>query len=216
MVSLTYRCPYCQTTITVAEDMVGRTMVCPETECQRPIELEVRPARLVASTDGPPADAEHEVSAVDIDDEHEIEQLHPAMFRTHPLRFVALTAAVIAAATGAVWLAVERRWVLSGLATLAFAAGLGGFLVWWLRVVSTTLTVTSKRLILRRGILAKATTEVRHEDVRNLQVDQSFLQRLLGVGDLYVSSAGQDGIEINAFGIPRPDEVTAIIRSQQN
>jgi uncharacterized membrane protein YdbT with pleckstrin-like domain len=83
--------------------------------------------------------------------------------------------------------------------------------VWWLQCQATTLTVTQERTILRKGLLSKSTTEVWHEDVRNVQISQGLLQRLLGVGTVGISSAGQSGVEILAVGIPEPENVRRII-----
>lgn len=112
---------------------------------------------------------------------------HPAMFRNNPLGFA---------------LAVLLCFVLVGFAIL---------LVWWLQCRATTLTVTEERTILRKGLLAKATTEVWHRDVRNVQISQGLLQRMLGVGTVGISSAGQAGVEILAVGIPEPVTVRRII-----
>jgi hypothetical protein len=48
-----------------------------------------------------------------------------------------------------------------------------------------------------------------------LRTDQSIVQRLLGVGTLAVSSAGQDDFEITVRGVSRPDELASLIRDQQ-
>lgn len=85
------------------------------------------------------------------------------------------------------------------------------FLIWWLKCKGTTLTVTNERVRLRRGILSKSITEVWHQDVRNVQLDQTFFQRVFGVGTIGVSSAGQNEIEINVSGIPDPDRVKSLI-----
>ena len=47
-------------------------------------------------------------------------------------------------------------------------------MTWWLRTRSTTLTITSKRILLRQGTFNKQTTEVPHADVANLQVRPEF------------------------------------------
>ena len=85
------------------------------------------------------------------------------------------------------------------------------FLVWWLRCKGTQLTITTDRTRLRKGILSKSITEVWHQDVRNVQLNQTFFQRLLGVGSLGISSAGQAGLEISVSGIPDPDQVKNLI-----
>ena len=89
--------------------------------------------------------------------------------------------------------------------------GLFVFLVWWLKCKGTTLTVTSDRTRLRKGILSKSITEVWHKDIRNVQLNQSFFQRIFGVGTLGISSAGQSGLEISVTGIPDPESVKELI-----
>ncbi len=82
---------------------------------------------------------------------------------------------------------------------------------WWLKCKGTTLTVTTDRVRLRKGILSKSINEVWHQDVRNVQLNQSFFQRLFGVGTVGISSAGQSEIEISVTGIPDPDRVKMLI-----
>ena len=83
--------------------------------------------------------------------------------------------------------------------------------IWWLDCLGTTLTVTTKRTTLRRGILSKKTNDVWHRDVRNIQVKQGILQRLLGVGTIGISSAGQGDVEIAVNGMPNPEKVRRFI-----
>lgn len=112
---------------------------------------------------------------------------HPSMFRNRPVEFV-----------------------VTCLLCLVIV-GLVMFFFWWLKCKGTKLTVTSDRTILRRGILSKSISEVWHQDVRNVQLDQTFLQRLLGVGKVGISSSGQSGLEISVSGIPDPDKVKSLI-----
>ena len=77
--------------------------------------------------------------------------------------------------------------------------------------IYTTLTVTNRRTILRTGILAKNTREVRHQDVRYLEVKQSFFDRIFGVGSISVSSAAQGIIELEVAGIANPTAVKETI-----
>ena len=112
---------------------------------------------------------------------------NPSMFRNNPLGFV--------------------------LTVLLCVVGIGliVLLLWWLSTKATTLTVTDERTILRRGLLSKQLNEVWHRDVRNVQLTQTFWQRIFGTGTLEISSAGQADVEIRVTGIPDPDEVKAII-----
>ncbi len=112
---------------------------------------------------------------------------HPSMFRNRPVEF---------------------------LVTCLLCAVLIGFVIfflWWINCKGTTLTVSSQRTRLRRGILSKSITEVWHQDVRNVQLKQTLFQRLFGVGMIGVSSAGQSGMEISVSGIPDPETVKSLI-----
>lgn len=112
---------------------------------------------------------------------------NPSMFRNQPIGFV-----------------------LTCILSLV-GVGLIIFLVWWLKCKGTTLTVTSDRTRLRKGILSKSVTEVWHQDIRNVQLHQTFFQRIFDVGTLGISSSGQSGLEISVSGIPDPDGVKELI-----
>jgi uncharacterized membrane protein YdbT with pleckstrin-like domain len=112
---------------------------------------------------------------------------NPSMFRNRPVEFIVTALLCI---------------VLVGFII---------FFVWWLRCKGTQLTITSERTRSRKGILSKSITEVWHQDVRNVQLNQTFFQRLLGVGSLGISSAGQSGLEISVAGIPDPERVKDLI-----
>ena len=68
---------------------------------------------------------------------------------------------------------------------------------------------------MHRGAFDDPRTEVRHEDVRNLQVQQGVLQRMMDVGGLAISSSAQEGVEIAVRDIRDPDGLAAMIRGLQ-
>jgi uncharacterized membrane protein YdbT with pleckstrin-like domain len=141
----------------------------------------------------------HAATVADDRKEQEILKLSPAMFRDRPIWFLVLLLLIIGGCVAA-----------TSVPEIGFgAAGLGAFLllIWWLREKSTTLTVTNKRTILRRGLLSKNTREVRHSDVRFLEVKQTLGQRLVGIGSIAISSAAQGEIEIAVRGIKHPQHV---------
>ena len=96
---------------------------------------------------------------------------------------------------------------------LIAAVGIGLLILgwWWLGTRAAELTITNKRTTQRTGLISKNTTEVLHRDVRNIQVSQSALQRIFGVGSLGISSSGQAGVEIQFSGVVDPDSVKALI-----
>ena len=132
---------------------------------------------------------------------------HPAMFRAHPVSFVGLCVLAIGGPAVAVTYGTIPLPARFGIGALSFAP----LAVWWLRCWSVTLTVTSHRTRLRRGIIARYETEVRHKDVRNVVVDQTAWQRLWGIGSLGISSSGQSGFEINVDGVIGPARLKTLI-----
>ena len=123
-------------------------------------------------------------------------QSHPSMFRNNPIGFI-----------------------LSFILILVYGLGLLILLIWWLRVLGTTLIVTDERVTLRKGILSKHTNEVYHTDIRNIQISQGLFQRMFGVGTIGIASAGHGGVEIEVAGIPMPQTIKDLIdqhRRQKN
>jgi uncharacterized membrane protein YdbT with pleckstrin-like domain len=134
----------------------------------------------------------------------------PSMFRKHPIRFI--FGLLFLAPTGAIAFAVPKR---PGEPTLAWFVPTGAialiFIIWWLKCRNTRLTITRRKVTLRRGILSKALNEVRLVDIRNIRIVQGLLQRVFGVGAVGISTSGQADIEIEVRGIPNPGRVREII-----
>lgn len=116
---------------------------------------------------------------------------HPCMFRNNPIGFV---------------LAIVLCLVLIGFVIL---------LIWRLRTLGTTLTVTNERITLRRGILSKHTNDIYHSDVRNVQIAQTFFQRIFDVGTVGIASAGSGAMEITVVGMPQPNKVKELINQHR-
>lgn len=215
MSDLTYRCPLCHEPVKVAAALVGQQIDCPH--CHRAIKIDAPVAELIEGTDLDDGTADRVSSP--LDSEELLRVVHPVMFRAHPFWFMLLFACflaglIIAAGGGYFELPWQASvgWILGG--ALAVFGGIG-LIAWWLKTQSLTLEVTSKRTRLIRGFIAKATSEVQHDDVRNIQVDQSMIGRLVNVGGLAISSSGQDDLEINAKGLPGPNQIAELIRDRQ-
>ncbi len=89
--------------------------------------------------------------------------------------------------------------------TLLFALGLLWLVVRWLRWIRTVYAVTSRRVIVQKGILGRYLEEIPVTQVRGVDVHQTFGQRLFGFGTVRVSSeqgatVGNEDWE----GIPKP------------
>lgn len=211
---LTFECPHCKQPVQVKEDVLGSNVDCPH--CDRAFQAIAPAGRLIADTGTSTA----EVNAP-ADQEQVLREVHPVLFRHHLLLSAICLLLLIAAVAGLVmyltghplfgmaggWLLIAS--LIAGVVALSFVGKC------WLNVLGTTLTITSSRTILRRGILSKNTSEVQHDDVRNIKSDRNTFERLLNYGDIAISSSGQDDFEIVAHDVPDPDGILDLIRRHQ-
>ena len=71
--------------------------------------------------------------------------------------------------------------------------------------------VTSKRVSVRSGIIGRMTSEVEVLDIRNVEMRQSIVDRLLGIGNVGISSAGTGGIEVVFAGVANPTALRRLV-----
>jgi hypothetical protein len=205
-------CDNCERSFEVEPQHAGGKVPCPHcgdvnrvpTDAPRDSAPAGEQAKRLASKGLPPDDGpEQDICAV-----------HPAMARAHPFRFLAVGILLIGGGTLAISAATSDR-VANGWAWPGMLAGLAG-VVWWVGWYVSAhlwvkLEISNKRTIRKEGIIRRHTSEVLHDHVRNVEIRQSFLQRLLNVGYLGISSSGQDGIEIEVRDLPRPYELKSLI-----
>ncbi len=230
--NLVYQCPHCHAVMEIEPQLVGEHVTC--VNCQKPFEAAA--SQSVPIAESPAAKSRrtehHPVVDAPADEERELQTLHPAMFRNHPFWYTFLILMLACGLTG-VGLVFARQanmdlsaleipdspllegnillWTRNVLIVVSAVA----YLIWRVKTWFITLRITSERTIYQQGLIARSTSEVRHDDVRNLQIDQSLLERLLDVGSIAISSAGQDDCEIRAHGIPDPSGIVEAIRMRQ-
>jgi membrane protein YdbS with pleckstrin-like domain len=76
----------------------------------------------------------------------------------------------------------------------------------------TSWSLTSDRLIERRGLLASHRREMELSDVRSIEVDRTLMQRMLGLGNVAIASAASADFMIRMRDIPDPDRVAEMLR----
>lgn len=146
--------------------------------------------------------------------ERELRIIRPAMLRAHPIRyslmvlgFLGGSALSIAAPTSE---SVPRWLMWPGL--LLIAVTLVYFMYWWIRTHWwMKLVITNKRSIRTIGIIKRHMTEVLHDHVRSVDINQTVVQRVFKVGQIGIDSAGQEGIEIVIDDLPDPYEIKRLI-----
>ena len=80
--------------------------------------------------------------------------------------------------------------ILLGLVTLVIVVGLV-FLIWaWIRIYSTEIAITSKRIIAKFGFVRRSTVEINLDKVEALRVEQGVMGRMLNFGTILISGVG--------------------------
>lgn len=210
---LAAKCPYCAHSVETTLDHVAEPILC--TNCHRPFEMEI-PSVEVTSVRDIDEQSVVEDRIASEPRERNIAIVHPAVFRAH------ITGSLLVLPVAALSLAGLLLAMLGSLSPFVLWLSMAGLVAcglvvgyWFIASLATTLTITSSRTIARRGIIRKATSEVQHDDVRNIQVDQNILQRLLNIGAIGISSSGQDDLEVVVKGLPDPERLVSIIRQNQ-
>ncbi len=224
---LTSQCPYCSHQVDSTLEHLDGPIVCPE--CKKPFELEI-PTAVVTSVQEIDERSASKRRMAAGPDERTLAEVHPVVFRARPIATIILASvflicvvAMILSVTGMAVAGVTlddtvrlgpaslTTWVCAATALLIVWVAL----YWVLLSRFTTLTVTDDRTVFQRGIISRETSEVQHDDVRNIQLNQSFAQRLLNVGGIGISSSGQDDLEVVATRLPHPERIIELIRQNQ-
>lgn len=117
---------------------------------------------------------------------------HPAMFKNNPLGFIASIVLIA-----------------------AFGLGLLILLWWYLQCKSSTLTITSRDVLYEKGLLSRSRVEFGIAGIRTVKVNQSFFDRIFGVGAIQIYTSG-DQPEIQVKGMPDPNRVRELIKARQD
>ncbi len=89
------------------------------------------------------------------------------------------------------------------------------FLVACWRRAEVVLRIYPGRLVLSRGIFSKCHREFMARDIRAIDIDQSFLNRVVNIGDLNISTAATVDADERIKGIKNPLAVRDLILAQR-
>lgn len=108
--------------------------------------------------------------------------------------------AFIIAGAATAYLHREPPWLMS--AGVAFAFGVVVILVALIRRSTTELVLTDRRIIAKRGFIARDTVEMNLSKVESVRVDQSLVGRLLDYGDVTIVGTGSSLEPLRAISSP--------------
>lgn len=63
-------------------------------------------------------------------------------------------------------------------------------------------------------LLATSRDSASYQKIQNIQVNQSFIDNILGIGNIHFDTAGTDKTEVNFRGIRNPYEIERIVRGR--
>ncbi|WP_035857756.1 PH domain-containing protein [Cryptosporangium arvum] len=101
----------------------------------------------------------------------------------------------------------DTRWGIAAAALVIVAAAVSRPLLHWL---TTTLTVTDRRLLLRSGVFARHGRDVPLSRIEEVSFEHTLLERALRCGTLYVELAADRGVVV-VQNVPRVESVQAAI-----
>jgi uncharacterized membrane protein YdbT with pleckstrin-like domain len=85
---------------------------------------------------------------------------------------------------------------------------------WRLAVLkSNHYRVTNQRIIAETGVFSKRIEEIDMRLIDDFQLEQNFLERVLGIGDITILSSDRTAAQLVLLGLPRPRELRELIRS---
>jgi uncharacterized membrane protein YdbT with pleckstrin-like domain len=112
-------------------------------------------------------------------------------------------AMAFAALGGLAFAALDRPWrevAIGTAASLWIVLSWRPLFDWWF----TTYVLTTERILVRRGMIARTGTEIPLAQITNVLFSQTVLERLLGYGDVILEAAGSQG-RSELHDIPDPE-----------
>ena len=92
--------------------------------------------------------------------------------------------------------------LLLGVVTLLLVVGVVFLAMAWIRVRSTELAITNRRVIAKTGFVKRHTVEINLDKVEALKVEQGGWGRLLNFGTIFISGAGTSVAPIRDIADP--------------
>lgn len=81
--------------------------------------------------------------------------------------------------------------------------------------ISKSYQYNNKKIESSVGLIAQRIDTIRIKDLRNVNMQQGIIQRILRTGDLEFSSSGGGGIEVRFKGVSNPRKIKNLIEDMQ-
>jgi membrane protein YdbS with pleckstrin-like domain len=81
------------------------------------------------------------------------------------------------------------------------------------RIKNTRYRVTNQRIVIESGVLSRSLEEIDMRSVDDIEFRQTFLERLFGIGQVFIVSTDKVAPKFNLHGIHDPKNIRELIRS---
>jgi uncharacterized membrane protein YdbT with pleckstrin-like domain len=105
------------------------------------------------------------------------------------------------------------QWAIVAILVLALVPPVIELLTAIARIKSTHYKVTNQRILLERGIFSKSLEEIDTRSVDDTEFHQTFLERLFGIGEVWIVSTDKVAPKEVLHGIRDPRKTRELIRT---
>jgi len=219
MADFEFKCPSCGKTLEIDEDHRGKKTTCPA--CKKPIVIpekgpssDVPQPRISAGAQGVPGSAPDPVQTSDLlpGEEKDVFKVRPswrAFFGRLVLAVLFPVAGLILALS--VSASPTLKWVI---VLVGLGIGLILFIIVLVKRYSLEYRLSTQRLFVSRGLIARRIEELELYRVRDIDVIQNFWERILGCGRMMVYSTDATTPKFEIVGLAQPVKFKDIIRNQ--
>jgi hypothetical protein len=88
-------------------------------------------------------------------------------------------------------------------------------LIAWFKRSAMVVRIYSGRITIERGVFSKCYQDYIPRDIRSVDVDQSFGQRIVGIGDITISTAATVDAAEKIESVPDPKGIRELILAQR-
>lgn len=81
--------------------------------------------------------------------------------------------------------------------------------------ISNKLTITEKRIIYETGFIARKIKEIKKDNIRTIEIDQTVLERLFDIGTIKLATAGTGKYEIEFHGAKHPKKLEKKLKASK-
>lgn len=107
-------------------------------------------------------------------------------------------------------------WIIGGIFSLVMGVGLL-IILWAFRHRNTTkYRRTTQRVVCEWGIVSRQSREVRVSDITAMNLKQSGIDALFGIGNIELCTSGTSGVEVFLRAVPNPKQVREEIRQARD